>query len=933
MLCAEIRRKWIEFFTSKTVSLDAASKPMPHRLVQSSSLVPDNPTLLLTAAGMLQFVPIFMGAAPVPEPPRAVTIQKCVRVGGKDSDLNNIGRTTRHHSFFEMLGNFSFGDYFKSEAISWAWQFLTQELKLPASRLFVSVFAGDESNPFDKDAYDIWLKLLQDYSKQHQIDLETTFDGPNADGSGSKALEKRIWHLGRKDNFWGPPGISGPCGPCSEIYYDLGPDYMTYGHDERFIEIWNLVFMEFEKTETGDYQPLLRRNIDTGAGLERIATILQGVNNSFETDELFRILNALAQAFNISYKGLKASSDLERKQDLYLKIIADHLRCLCFLIADGVRPSNLGRAYVLRMIIRRASRFALILSDKAQAQLYQYTDVVVESYGQAYPELLAAKDLIREICYKEEEQFSKTIKKGLEILEAFIKENKSSTLSGDFVFDLYSTYGFPLEITEEIAAEAGLKIDLESYEAAKTRHSEASNTGAFSVAAIDKAGLYSGLGLPATQFLGYELERSQVRILGILDPDSQACSWISPEQTKAPDTGEYRSFQLILDKTPFYAESGGQEGDKGQLIGETASIDVEDTKKFQDLFLHKVNFANAPSFRLSVGDEFLACVDPESRRLTRYHHSACHLLQAALRKLLGPNIQQAGSQVGPQYTRFDFNFERALTSQEIEILETQINAWIQADYPVETRLMPYDEALASGALAFFEDKYDRDTQVRVLMMGDVSVELCGGTHVSRTSEIDYIKIVSESSVAAGIRRIKLLASDVAGRYLQEEQRKAAEKIKLAELKLKEAEALKARQQELLTTLALKIPVLQSQAIDKEDHKVLIFQLNDFIQADDLDADSIKSFAERLRSSFQGDVLIFLSYVFSETKLLFMALASDNLTDRYNCSTLVKTAAQICSGNGGGKANFAQAGAKDASKLKQALEAIKDALKNEVLRGH
>ncbi len=920
MLAREIRDKWIKFFTSKT-HINGELKA--HKHIVSSSLVPDNPTLLLTAAGMVQFVPIFMGAQQSPEPPRAVTVQKCVRVGGKDSDLNNIGRTTRHHSFFEMLGNFSFGDYFKREAITWAWQFVTEELKLPADRLYISVFAGDEINAFDSEAHAIWLELLT----KHDANLSTSYSSPDADGLAPPALANRIWRLSRKDNFWGPPGTTGPCGPCSEIYYDLGPDFRDFGHDERFVEIWNLVFMQFEKTEDGSYIPLAKCNIDTGAGLERIATILQGVHNSFETDELARIKSTLAKGFNeaaakpkleIKYRGISAKSDAERKIDLYLKIVTDHLRCLAFLIADGVRPSNLGRGYVLRMIIRRAGRFALILTGSAEPQLYQYTDLVVDVYGSFYPELKASRDLIRDICHKEEEQFAKTISKGLVLLEAEIAKAKS--LDGNFVFDLYSTYGFPLELTEEIAAEQGVTIDLVAYEAAKTKHSEASSTGAFAVAAVDKAKLYGALAaeLAATQFLGYEVETAPVKVLAIVSPDGHRLETITAAETKTPEA-EFRSFQLIFDCSPFYAESGGQEGDRGKLVDESASLDVSDTKKFQGLFLHQVSFATAINVsKISIGDKFVGVVDSSRRQLTRYHHSACHLLQAALRKVLGPNVQQAGSQVGYEYTRFDFNFERGLKSEELKAVEDQINTWIKAAYPVETKLMRYEDAIKAGALAFFEDKYDTDAEVRVLHMGEASTELCGGTHVSNIGDIASVVIASESSVAAGIRRIKLFANKAATKFLSEKQE--AEIFAAKESAEREALALaeKQRKQKIQAEAMQQLPEIIKLSKEEAGRKILIADITKFLP--ELDADILKSLAEAALKQLGSEAFIAL-IAGEELKVAMIVAVGDKLSS-FNAGNIVREAAKICGGGGGGKPNFAQAGARDSSKIPEALEYIR-----------
>ncbi len=861
--CQEIRNTWINFFTKK------CSKT--HKLIPSASLVPDNPTLLLNSAGMVQFVPIFMGTKPATEPPRAVTIQKCARVGGKDSDLENIGRTTRHHSFFEMLGNFSFGDYFKKEAIEWAWTFVTKELEMSPTQLYISVFKGDELNDRDTEAYDIWMKVLEK-------------DFPNIE-----ERKKHIWEMTRKDNFWGPPGKSGPCGPCSEIYFDIGEHIKN--HDDRYIEIWNLVFMQFNKDEEGNFTPLAKQNIDTGAGLERMATILQEVHNSFETNELFDILTKLADSIGIKYGANKDS-------DLYLKIITDHLRCLSFLIADGVRPSNIGRGYVLRMIIRRAARFLYLLRNQAGAFLYTHTDNVVNNYAQAYPELKQNAETIKDVCKKEEEAFTKTIINGLKRLEEILgNKNTQKILSGEFVFDLYATYGFPLELTLDIAKEKGFDIDIEAYETAKAKHSEVSNTGAFDTSVESNAYIADIIkNHGATKFLGYDTLSSKAKVLAI---DAN---------------------KVILDQTPFYAESGGQLADKGS-IGKNKVINV---KKIEGIFIHHVENIND----LKVGDEVEAKVDPEHRKLTTYHHTSCHLLQAALRKVLGPQIQQMGSQVGPEYTRFDFNLDRGMTKEEIQAVEDLMNLWISHKLPVTTKVMNMDEAVKAGALSFFEEKYD--DEVRVLFVASdketASIELCGGTHVTNIGDIQKVVIAQEGSVAAGIRRIKMFSNQVADKFIQE--RKEAEK-KIAEEKFAaekaKAEA-KLRTQELTREALAKADEILSQAETNSETKILIVSLVKYFPGG-LEADIVKTLAEALLSKIESagsKGFVFLASEW-EAKVTFIAGASADLvkdpSSPYNASNAVKTAAQICGGGGGGRPNFAQAGGKDPAKISEAIEAI------------
>lgn len=836
--CQEIRELWIEYFTKKC--------PSPHKHMKSGSLVPDNPTLLLNAAGMVPFVPIFVGTKPPPQPPRAVTVQKCARVGGKDSDLENIGRTTRHHSFFEMLGNFSFGDYFKAEAITWAWDFVTNELGLDKDKLYVSVFEGDNDNPFDKEAYDIWLKIVD---------------------------EKRIWKMTRKDNFWGPPGATGPCGPCSEIYYEVDPSAKDF--DDRYTEIWNLVFMEFNKDEEGKFTPLAKKNIDTGAGLERLATILQGVDNTFETDELFFVLNRVASDIGLKY----GSND---DTDLHLKIITDHLRCACFLISDGVRPSNLGRGYVLRMIIRRASRFLYLLRNKADAFLFNTAEYLIEAYQKAYPELKANAAQIKDTLEKEEEAFAKTLEQGIEVLNKKLATEKKENLDGAFVFDLYSTYGFPLELTQDMVETKGIKIDFDEFEKARLKHAEASGSGAMAKSVESNSFIAELLKEHGpTKFLGYDSLESKAKILYSNDN------------------------KVVLDQTPFYAESGGQLADQGRL----ANSNVKNVKSIEGVFVHHVD----DNSKLKVGDTVETKVDAHRRTYTLKHHTSCHLLQAALRQVLGDGIQQMGSQVGPEYTRFDFNLDRSMTKDEIHKTEDIINAWIKEDLKVETKVMDYDDAVAAGALSFFEDKYD--DEVRVLFIGDdakhASVELCGGIHVTKLSEIKNITIATEGSVASGIRRIKLLANTVADEYLAEKKAQE-EKLALEEAqKAKEKEAQKALLKEEKVEIMTKLD-----EVFKAEQKNYVINTNESF-GKEYSADSIKTFVEALASKAGDQAFVFTA---SESSGKVIFLCASNNKD-LNAGNMVREAAKICGGGGGGRPNFAQAGARDISKIPEALDYV------------
>lgn len=844
--CQEIRDLWVEFFTKKC--------PSAHKHIKSASLVPDNPTLLLNAAGMVQFVPIFLGTKPATEPPRAVTIQKCARVGGKDSDLENIGRTARHHSFFEMLGNFSFGDYFKQQAIPWAWQFVTEELKLDKEKLYVSVFAGDEQNPFDQEAYDTWKEIIS---------------------------EDRIWKMSRKDNFWGPPGETGPCGPCSEIYYEVNPSATDF--DDRYTEIWNLVFMEFFKDENANFSALEKKNIDTGAGLERIATILQDVNNTFETDELFFVLEKIATRLAIKYQGNNSETDL------YLKIITDHLRCAAFLIADGVRPSNLGRGYVLRMIIRRASRFVYLIQNKAEAFLTYLAKDLAQAYQKAYPELNTNLAQIESCLEKEELAFAKTLEQGLEILNKKLSEISNKELDGEFAFNLYSTYGFPLELTKDIVEQQNISINLEEFEIAKEKHTQASGSGAVAKSVEQNTFIADILKEHGkTNFIGYHDNlKAEAKVLYVADN------------------------KVVLDQTCFYAESGGQIAD----IGKLANTKVTNVKSIEGVFVHQLE----SSAELKVNDIVSLEVDKHNREFTKKHHTSCHLLQAALRNTLGSGIQQMGSQVGAEYTRFDFNLDRAMTKQEISAVENQINLWIEKDLSVETKVMQFDDAVKAGALSFFEDKYD--DEVRVLFIGDASIELCGGTHVDKLSEIKNIVIAQEGSIASGIRRIKLLANTVADEFIAEKDKAFAEQKALEEQKEKEKEAQKAKLKiEKEELLALTNSILE-QADQSNETKVVILYANEFFNKE-YSSESIKALVENLTAKNPASFLVFIA-CHTNDKVVFYSAVSNDLIKEFNAGNIVKEAAKICGGGGGGRPNFAQAGGKDISKIHEAISFVKN----------
>lgn len=848
----DIRKSWIDFF----------EKEHGHKYVKSGSLIPDNPTLLLTSAGMVQFVPYFLGLKE-PNFKRAVTIQKCARAGGKDSDLENIGRTTRHHSFFEMLGNFSFGDYFKAEATSWAWDYVTKVLKLPSEKLFVSIFGGDKFTPEDKEAYNLWKKI--------------------------GLPDSRIRKLPRKEVFWGPPGPTGPCGPCSEIYFDRGEKFKD--PDERYLEIWNLVFMELEKDEEGKFKSLAKKNIDTGAGLERIAMILQEKENTFETDLLSPILDAVCEITKYDY-GKDAPSG-----HLNVKIITDHIRCISFLISDGVRPSNLGRGYVLRMLTRRAARFGWLLGTK-EPFLYKLPKAVIENYSDIYPELSNNLNIICDVIKKEEERFSETIEKGLIYLEEIISHSKD-TISGEAAFDLYSTYGFPVELTSDIVIEKNKKIDMKGFEKAKEKHSEVSSQEIFAVKLTERK-IYGELlkEFGETQFLGYEQNSCEAKVLAIINSKGERI-----ETLRATSSGE-----LILDKTVFYAESGGQTGDTGEITCGDVACNVLDTQKHEGLLIHHVH---VKSGEIKIGDEVKCSIDLEKRTRTKHHHSVTHLMHSALRKVFRESLQQAGSEVNHERTRFDFTLDRGAKKEELIEIEKMVNDWIKKNLPVEIKEMSFNEAMQTGALAFFGDKYG--DRVRVIKMGNekeqVSIELCGGTHVKNISEIGSFKIIKESSISAGTRRIEAVAGKAVKEYLEKKKKDDEAKASAEQDRHKKEKTLK--EQYLKSLEKLKA---EEKLVQKLPNGISLF----IPKPDNYSNEAIKTYIESKLKSEKSSVFIITNT--QEEKLTFFVGVTADLTQKgLNAKDLVNKIAEVCGGRGGGRDNFAQAGGKDISRVNEALE--------------
>lgn len=842
-----------------------------HTVVESSSLVPDNPTVLLTTAGMLQFVPYFLGMeTPKFSPARATTCQKCARAGGKDSDIENVGRTPRHHTFFEMLGNFSFGDYFKKEIIPWSWDFITNYLKLDKEKLWITVFETDD------EAAKIW---------------EETGVAP-----------ERILRKGKKDNFWGPPGAAGPCGPCSEIHYDLGEHLKCSdgcGIDtcecDRWVEIWNLVFMQLFQDEDGKQTPLEKKNVDTGMGLERITMVVQSKTSTFETDLLSPILNEVSKMSSVKYKQ-------NDKTDISLRIITDHARCVTFLINDGVVPGNEGRNYVLRMILRRALRHGKMLGLELPF-LYKLVDVVIENYGEAYPDLLKNKNKIKDVIQKEEERFKLTLDRGYKLLEDLLAEKKDIT--GEDAFKLYDTFGFPLELTVEIAQEHGLNVDTEGFKVAMQEQKDRAK------AATQKISIASDLvyvdiekQFGSTEFVGYDKNEVDAKIIATVEGEGFV--------------------DIILDKTPFYAECGGQVGDSGILENNTFKADVLTTFKVNKLFVHRCNVING---EVVIGDAVNAAIDLNRREEVKIHHTNAHLLQAALIKVLGDEVKQAGSQVEECRTRFDFSFSRAMSYFEIKRVETIINDWIGEKLEVNTKVMGIEEAQQTGATALFGEKYE--DEVRVVSVGNISKEFCAGTHAKNIGDLRLVKIVSESAIAAGTRRIEAVVGKTAIQYLSAKEDvtdklSATFKAPYDEVfgrveKLQEENKLLQKELATVQTVMAKQKfnsyIEQAEAI--EGGKLFISLI------DAMDANTLKDGVEYLGQKLGDSIIVVVSPKQDGSGATIVAKVSDNFVAKgIQAGKIVSEIAQACGGKGGGRPQFAQGGLSDLSAIDKVLAEIK-----------
>ena len=867
----EIRQKFLDFYAQRD-----------HKVLPSASLVPEDPTVLLTIAGMLPFKPIFLGQRTPPHP-RATTSQKCIR----NNDIENVGRTARHHTFFEMLGNFSFGDYFKEKAIAWAWELSTEGFGLSADRIFPTVFEEDD------EAFDIWR-----------------------DQMGIPA--HRIYRLGEEENYW-HAGPTGPCGPCSELYYDLHPERgdkeIDLEDDTRFIEFYNLVFMQYNQDSEGNLTPLQNQNIDTGLGLERMAQILQGVPNNYETDLIFPIIQTAAELAGINY------DTCEEKAKVSLKVIGDHVRAVVQMIVDGITASNVGRGYVLRRLIRRVVRHgrSIGVQDEFTTKVAETAIALSESH---YPQLREGAQLIKTELQREESRFLETLERGEKILTEILTSGPKQ-ISGKDAFVLYDTYGFPLELTQEIAEEEGLTVDLKGFEAEMEAQRQRSQAAHQTVDLTTQDSLEQLEEVHPTEFLGYTHHSTPVQVTALL---------ANGKRVESASAGD--EVQVVLNQTPFYAESGGQIGDRGYLSGEDILVRIEDVQKEGYFFVH---FGHLERGTLQLGTPVNAQIDRDCRRRAQAHHTATHLLQAALKQLVDSSISQAGSLVAFDRLRFDFNCPRALTSEELQQVEDTINTWIAEAYDTQEAVMPFDEAKAKGAIAMFGEKYG--DEVRVIDVPGISMELCGGTHVNNTAEIGLVKIVSETGISSGVRRIEAVAGPAVLEYLNLRDRIVRD---LSEQFRIQPEALPERinglQGELKSTQkqleALKQELAQvqseqllAQAESVGDYKILVAQMEG-----EVDADALKSAAERLQQKL-GESAVVLGSSPTEGKVSLVASFSQKVNQKgLQAGKFIGGIAKICGGGGGGRPNLAQAGGRDPSKLAEALDSARTQLHSALSEG-
>lgn len=872
----ELRQAYLRFFESKG-----------HKILPSAPLVPaGDPTLLLTAAGMVPFKPYFLGTA-VPEHTRVTTCQKCVRTG----DIDNVGKTTRHGTFFEMLGNFSFGDYFKAEAIPWAWEFVTDVLGLAPENLWVTIYLDDD------EAFNIWRDVV----------------GVSAD---------RIIRKGKKDNFW-EIGV-GPCGPCSEIYIDRGAD-VGCGSPEcgldcdcgRFIELWNLVFIQYHKDEDGNYTPLERPGIDTGMGLERVAAVLQGAETIFDTDETRAVRDRAAQLACVEYGA-------DHQSDVAIRVITDHVRAAAFMVADGIFPTNEGRGYVLRRLLRRAARYGRLVGIEGSF-LPQVADTVIDVMAAPYPELARDRDRILKAIALEEERFAAALEQGSVVLESIIAEverDGGRMLPGEDAFKLYDTYGFPFELTEEIASERGLQVDKAHFDEAMEAQRERARAARGENAYLDEksAKYHDAIGDLTTEFVGYHEFADTANIIAIIGKDGNSLAELSEDQD-----GE-----TVMNKTPFYPTGGGQQADTGLIVSSRGAVAevCSVSRPFESVITHQVHMIRGT---LKVGDRVIAYVDEDRRAATMRNHTATHLIQAALRQVLGEHVQQAGSYVDGERLRFDFSHFEALTVDELAQVELLANRWVMADIPVDVRMTTIDEAHRLGAIALFDEKYG--DEVRMVGIGDISLELCGGTHVSRTGEIGLVKIVSESGIAAGVRRIEAITGYA---FLQRFNDMDREFQSLAEILKVPEDMMVERVEKLLGELKEK-----EREIARLRERLAVGGVDSLvagrIMVDDIpvvaapvelaDPEALRNLADAVRDKLGSGIVLLGSK--AEEKVLFVATVSRDLVKQgFNAGSIVREAAKVAGGGGGGRPDMAQAGGRDVSKLEAAIEAGVD-----VVRAH
>jgi alanyl-tRNA synthetase len=868
---SELRKLFLDYFAQRG-----------HKVVPSSSLVPKNdPTLLFTNAGMVQFKGVFLGEE-ARDYRRAVTSQKCVRAGGKHNDLENVGHTARHHTFFEMLGNFSFGDYFKQDAIAFAWELLTGKIGLPKEKLWITIYKDDD------EAFRLWQDV-------------------------ANVSPDRIVRLGEKDNFW-QMGDTGPCGPCSEIIIDQGPEVScgkstcAVGCDcDRFLEIWNLVFMQYNRDESGKLAPLPKPSIDTGMGLERLSAVVQGVKSNFESDLFQPIIRQIAALAGVPYHQ-------DAQADISYQVCADHLRAMTFLISDGVLPSNEGRGYVLRRIIRRASRYGKLIGIN-KPFLYKLTGVVVDEMREAYPELADGREHVAKVVLLEEERFVQTLESGTALLNETVGRLRAegrNVIPGDVLFRLYDTFGFPLDLVADMARDMDLTLDEEGYRKAMQEQREKARAAWAGSGEEKVKAVYQEIAAGAAKplFTGYETTEGSAEITAIVKGDGRV------SEAREGDEAE-----IVLDRTPFYAESGGQVGDTGELLGEFAKFVVTDTvRPAEGLIVHKGRVRKGT---FKTGDAVLARVDEEARQDTMRHHTVTHILHSVLRSVLGEHVKQAGSLVAPDRLRFDFTHYAALTEREKERIEELVNERIIENHPVETRVMDVEQAISSGAMALFDEKYG-DT-VRVVSVKDVSMELCGGTHARASGDIGLFKIVTEAGIAAGVRRIEALAG-----------RRAYQEIRREEQRLREvSQLLKAADPDVVGRVERLISQLRDteKELDRLKHKMQSSQAGDIVaeardvkgvkvlakRVDNMEQKDLRDFGDKLRDRLGSGVLALGSA--KDGKVSLIVMVSKDLTGRIHAGNVIKELAAIIGGTGGGKPDLAQAGGKDASKLDAALEAL------------